>query len=284
MTCCGFRQGMLVMGVVIATTSIGYAGTMDSKHIASGNAYVSVFGGAGTSNNVSVRQFGTNYYIEAVGGSMAINAFGSAQSGTVPIVGGNAGYQWSQIAFTSSSILSGISPATELEGYYIGKATLTGHAVDNGIIRPDLSEHNFLVTYPITTSVFLINAIANLDLAGHPNWHPYVGAGFGAGMFSITNAVSTQLDPNLADIGVNHYNSNPNSSASTFAGQVKAGLSIDISDHFSVFGEYRWLSLASSNYIFGSTVYVDHAATSSWLVNLGTQIYNYGSAGIRYRL
>jgi hypothetical protein len=49
-----------------------------------------------------------------------------------------------------------------------------------------------------------------------------VGAGIGAGVLSISDADSLQVSPR--EPGINHYNSNRNSSDVTFAAQVKAGL------------------------------------------------------------
>ncbi|MGV3739777.1 MAG: hypothetical protein ACO1N3_00585 [Gammaproteobacteria bacterium] len=82
-------------------------------------------------------------------------------------------------------------------------------------------------------------------------------------------------------VGINHYNSNANSTDTTFAAQAKAGLSFDLTNHISIFGEYRWLYFSNSSYTFGSTVYPTHVATSSWVVNLASQNYNLGAAGIR---
>lgn len=267
----------ILIGMLVS--SQGYTGTMGPNVLnAPGKIYAGVFGGAGSSTDVRIRQFGTAYYLEAVGGPLAVNAFGTANSGTVGLVGGQVGYQWSAIPFNLFNSLSGITPATELEGYYLGKGTFTGHDINNDTTR--LPEHDFLATFPINTGVFLVNAIANLNLASQPRFNPYVGAGIGAAVLSISNANSTQVAP--PEVGVNHYNSNTSSSDAAFAAQVKAGLSVHLTPNIDMFGEYRWLYLSSSNYTFGSTVYPTHVATSSWLVKFGSQNYNLGAVGIRY--
>ena len=267
----------MLVGIVFASSQ-GYTGTMGSTTPSPGKIYVGVFGGAGASNNVSIEQFGTAFYREAEGGPLAVNAFGTASSGTVGLVGGQIGYQWSAIPLNLFNSVSGITPATELEGYYLGKNSFTGHDLNNDTTR--LPEHDFLVTYPINTGVFLVNAVANFNLASQPMFQPYVGAGIGAGVLSVTNADATQVAPAEAD--VNHYNSNANSSDTAFAAQVKAGLNVHLTPNIALFGEYRWLYLSSTDYTFGSTVYPTHAATSSWVVTFNSQNYNLGAVGLRY--
>lgn len=119
---------IVVMGLYLLTSSQAYSGSMNPIMLSTaGKAYASVFGGAGASNNFNMNQYGTDFYTEVEGGSFAINAFGSTNSGTVGIVGGNVGYQWPTIVLNLFTPLSGLAPATELEGYYLGKSTLTGH-------------------------------------------------------------------------------------------------------------------------------------------------------------
>lgn len=265
----------MVAGAILAS-SYGYAGTMGSSMVAPGTMYIGVFGGAGASEDMGISQYGTAFFTEAAGGPLAVNAFGTANSGTVGIVGGQVGYQWSQLSFYNA--LAEISPATELEGYYLGKGNFSGHEINNDTTR--LPEHDFLNTYPTETGVFLINAVANLNLPSQPMVRPYVGAGIGAGIVSISDAESIQVSP--VEAGVNHYNSNPSSLDAAFAAQVKAGLSFHLTQNLDLFGEYRWLYLSSTNHTFGSTVYTGHAATSSWAVKFGSQDYNLGSVGLRY--
>lgn len=269
----------LFAGLLCAfSSSQVFSGTMGTPlPCSSGKAYLSVFGGAGSSNDISLRQFGTAFFLESAGGPLAVNAFGSGNSGTVGLVGGQVGYQWPELLLNVNA-LSGITPAAELEGYYIGKSTFNGHDINNDTVR--LDEHDFFVSYPVKTGVFLINAIANFNAATQARFHPYVGLGFGTAILSISNADSTQVSP--PEVGVNHYNSSTRSSDTAFAGQFKVGLNIDLTEHLNIFGEYRWLYLSSTDYTFGSTVYPDHAATSSWQVRFGAQNYNMGALGIRY--
>jgi len=269
----------MLIGLVLVSSQ-GYTGTMGSTIPSPGKVYVGVFGGAGASNDVGIAQFGTAFFSEAEGGPLAVNAFGTARSGTIGLVGGQIGYQWPAIPLNLFNSFSGITPAAELEGYYLGKNSFTGHELNNDTTR--LPEHDILVTSPINTGVFLVNAVATFNLASQPMFQPYIGAGIGAGVLSITNADSAQVAPAEAD--VNHYNSNTSSSDAAFAAQVKAGLNVYLSPNIELFGEYRWLYLSSTDYTFGSTVYPTHAPTSSWLVTFDSQNYNLGAVGLRYTI
>ena len=258
-------------------SSQGNAGAMGPLSTP-GKIYAGVFGGAGAATRIDISQFGTAFYTEVRGGPLAVNAFGRAESSTIGLVGGHVGYQWLEKSLNLFNSLSGLTPAVELEGYYVGKNTFTGHDLNNDTVR--LPEHDFLVTYPMNAGVFLANAVAKLNLSNLPRLHPYVGAGIGAGILSISDANATQVAP--PEVGVNHYSSKPSNTDTTFAAQVKAGLNFALSENISVFGEYRWLYLANSSYTFGSTVYPGHPATSSWSVELGSQNYNLGAVGVRY--
>ena len=85
--------------------------------------YFGVFGGGGSSNHVKVNQYGTAFYTEAEGGPLPVNAFGQANSRDVGIVGGQVGYQWMEIFLNSLNTQWSLSPAVELEGYYVSKSS-----------------------------------------------------------------------------------------------------------------------------------------------------------------
>ncbi len=187
--------------------------------VAPEKVYFGVFGGGGLSNHVDVNQYGTAFYTEANGGPLAVNAFGHTNSRDVGIVGGQVGYQWMEVFLNSLNSQWGLSPAAELEGYYVGKSSFTAHDINNDTTR--LPEHDFLVTYPLSTGVFLTNAVLNFNSANYNRWHPYVGGGIGAAVLSISNADSLQVAP--PEAGVNHYNSNPDDTVAAFAAQAKVG-------------------------------------------------------------
>lgn len=271
---------MLTIALALTHTQ-GHAGSMGSAAIsAPGSLYAGVFGGTSRSNHINMSQYGTAFYTEAQGGPLAVNAFGQTNSRTAGLVGGHIGYQGAQIFFPSFNSTWSLVPAIELEGYYLGKSSFTGNDINNDTVR--LAEHNFSLTYPMKSGIFLTNAVLNLNPRPGAPCHPYVGIGIGAAVVSISHATATQIDP--PEPGINHYNSNNSDTQATFATQAKAGLNIDVTQHASVFIEYRWLYMASSNYTFGSTMYPEHVPTSSWLVKINPQHYNMGAVGIQYRI
>ncbi len=278
----GMAVSMPLIGLLCALTSTsGNAGSMGPAQLnESQKFYVGIFGGGGSSNKVHISQYGTAYYSEAEGGPLAVNAFGKTNSRSVNLLGGQVGYQWVEIFLNPLHSQWGITPAIELEGYSLGKNKFTAHDINNDTTR--LPEHDFMVKYPMKSGVFLTNAVINFNLLEQSRFHPYVGAGIGAAVISISNATSTQVAP--AEPGINHYNSNTDDKEATFAAQVKAGLNFSLWKNTSLFAEYRRLYLSSSKYAFGSTVYPSHVATSNWLVKIDPQKYNLGAVGIRYTM
>ena len=242
-----------------------------------GAIYFGVFGGGGSSNKIDISQYGTAFYTELNGGPLAVNAFGQTNSRSAGLVGGHLGFQWMNSYSNLFNSQWSLTPAVELEGYYLGKSSITGHDINNDTVR--LPEHDFLVSYPMSTGVFLTNAVLNFN-SSQRKIHPYIGGGIGSVVLSILNAQAIQVAPE--EPGVNHYNSNPSDTDSAFAAQVKIGLNFALSKNLSTFAEYRGLYIADTNYSFGSTVYPGHVATTNWRVEMGSQYYNLGAAGIRY--
>lgn len=244
-----------------------------------GKFYVGLFGGGGSSNQFHVSQFGTAYYPEASGGPLAVDAFGHTNSRAGGFYGAQIGYQAPAILlYSGSSIWTqwAIAPAFEIEGYIFSKRTYTADITND---TPRLDAHEFVNTYPMERSVFLANAVFSFN---NPCYlvHPYIGIGIGGAIVKISGADATQVD--FLELGINHYNSNTSDTNSTFAGQIKAGLSYDISESVNLFAEYRWLYLSSTQFEFGSTVYPGHVETSNWTVKMDPQHYNLGTVGIRF--
>lgn len=242
-----------------------------------GKIYIGAFGGGGSSNDLNANQFGTVFFIEATGGPLAVDAFGQLDSKTTSFFGAQLGYQAPEIFLNSSPQLA-LKPAAELEGYYMSKRSFNGTLINN---TDRLSEHDFVVSYPMSRTVFIANAVLSFN---NPCFivTPYIGLGIGSAISRISDASSTQVNPPEAD--VNHYNANPSATNSAFAGQIKIGFSYDFNNHISLFADYRWLYIASTNFTFGSTVFPTHAPTSSWQVRLDSQRCNLGNLGIRFSL
>ena len=269
-------------GVLLFSLGTGvYGGAMGNDSLASvGSIYVGAFGGGGAVTNTGLSQQGTAFYAEASGGPLAVNATGQLSGSSAWIVGGHVGYQWPERVLNHIGSNWTFAPATELEGFYIGGASLSGDDLSNDTTR--LTEHDFFITSPMQTGVFLVNAVFS---ANHPSlgkFHPYIGVGAGTAVISIVGANSTQKTP--SEPGINHYNSGSSDTGIAFAAQPKMGVSFNLSQNTTMFVEYRFLYLSASNYTLGSTVYPTHVATSNWDVKMGSQYFNMGTVGLQYDL
>jgi len=265
---------------LFALTASAFASTapIESLTVSTpGKFYIGAFGGGGSSYDFNASQLGTAFYTEAAGGPLAVNAFGQLNSKSTWFYGAQLGYQAPEIILNPSSQWT-LGPAAELEGYSMSNNSFTGDLTNNTVRLP---EHDFLVSYPMSRTVVLVNAVLNFN---NPRFlaHPYIGLGIGDALVRITGASSTQINP--TEGGINHYNANNSDTNSTFAGQIKIGLSYDINKYISVFADYRWLYLANTHFVFGSTVYTSHVETSNWQVKLDTQRYNLGNIGVRVNL
>lgn len=252
------------------------AGTMGPVAEAPGNVYLGVFGGGGASTDTDVAQYGTAFYPELTGGPLAVNSFGHLDSQSFGMVGGQVGFQWTDMSSSFASWT--LTPAFEAEGFWMSKSDYRGHEISNDTVR--LNEHDFDVNYPMSSGVFLINSVLTFNSTGW--FHPYLGGGIGGAVTTVNHAQAIQVSP--PEVGLNHYNSNPSDKDSAFAGQIKVGTTYAFNPHLSVFAEYRWLYVAPTSYTFGSTVAPGHVATNAWRVDMDSQDFNMGSAGIRYTL
>lgn len=253
----------------------GYAGTMGPIEDPARYSYVGVFGGGGSLSSTSLTQFGTAFFSPVEGGPLSVNATGRTSSASQWIVGGQAGHYFSDALLPVMAQWS-VLPAAEIEGYYIGKNTVTAGDISSNNTR--LPEHNFAVNYSMSAGVGLVNALATFNHPDYVRWHPYVAGGVGAASVAISNASSLQTSPVEA---INHF-STYSASDTAFASQAKVGLSFDCTPHLSIFGEYRYLYLGATNYVVGSTLAAGHVETTSWNLNMGSQSYNMGIGGIRY--
>lgn len=228
--------------------------------------YVGVFGGGGYGSSTDISQLGTAFLTEAEGGPLAVNGRGSIGGGGVGFVGGQVGYEFSRNAL--------MLPAFEIEGMYLSSGTRSGIAANP---NDRLGQHNFDDSFKVNNTVFLANMVVSFPGVG---WGvtPYIGGGIGAARVAANGANSLQVDP--PEPGVNHFNSDTDSSDWTFAGQIKVGARLALTSNAYLFGEYRYLYIGSTEQTYGSTVYPDHAPTSPWTVNMDSTSYSLATAGI----
>lgn len=280
-----------MLRVVSLGKTIPYGGLMNPKHLVSAllaslaagpclaaeaaseaGLYIGVFGGTGSAIATSLQQRGAVLLDNSR--RLPINASGSTGSGThVSVGGGQLGYEWKRWDLGSSRW--GLTPAAELEGIYIGKYSPTG---EMPVIPRALGTQ--YVTLPMTAGVLLANAVLTLQTPYSNTLFPYIGAGAGVAFMSIKGSDSA----NPSEPGINHFNSDPDASKSAFAMQLKAGIKAEVNKNLRLFAEYRYLSIDSTRYTFGSTDYPGvHLPTTSWRVDLGRQHYNLFVAGLQYK-
>lgn len=266
-----------IFGCTIALTiSAVFGGTADHESMArSGKLYAGVLGGGTVLARSDISQFGTAYFLESDGGALAVNALGTSKTSFAGVLGGHIGYAWSSKIGTYLPV----APAVELEGYYVGGATIKGHT-SNYNIRA--YEQNFKVNYQLKTSVLLANVLLNSNSTVIGVLKPYLGFGIGSAVTSISNAKSYQLNP--VEPEFNHYNSKRSDQAVTFAVQTKLGVRYNLSTRASAFAEYRLLNLAKTNFTLGSGIIDGHPATSPWTVKVKNQYYNTAIIGVDFDL
>lgn len=258
-----FRFTLVIVAGLMATPAAAESGGTGAAR----DMYFGVFGGGGTSSGGDVTQRGTLYIIEAAGGPLAVNATGKADSGSSGLFGVQIGHEW-----TRRSLLAAI----ELEGLYLpGRSVSAG--LQNSASPGRLDGQAFDASFDMSSVVVLGNLVVGFPTR-YSGLTPYVGAGIGIARVDITGANSTQTNP--SEPGVNHFNTGADSSAWTFASQVKAGVRYALGSDAYVFGEYRFLYVDANDQNFGSTAYPGHAPTSDWNVRFDGTSYHFLTAGI----
>lgn len=244
----------------------------------SNRMYIGAFGGGLYSNASKMYQMGTAFFAEDVGGPLAVYARGHTKKTQSGFGGVQIGYEWSKCPINIGCAGWSITPAAEAEAYWY-KHSKKGHLMND---THRLPEHDFKDTFHMSSGVYIANAVFILNNSCLGSFSPYVGGGIGATRLSIRDAKSKQVQPR--ERGINHFNSKPGDSTWAFAAQAKAGVRYNICDSLHVFGEYRYLFIDASNYVLGSTVYSNHAATSPWNVKVKDIHYNAFVFGVQYDL
>ncbi len=270
------------LSTLVALCSLGITASLtswdDCEPSPCNRLYIGGFGGGIYSDTTHVTQLGTAFFTEAEGGPLAVIANGHLKSKAAGLGGVQVGYEWSHFSDDCGCSDWSLAPALELEAYFFSNKR-NGHLI-NPTTR--LPEHDFYNSFDMRMSVILANAVFSINSPCLCGFSPYVGGGIGAAHISLKNAKSLQVSP--IEPGIDHFNSRRNDSSWGFAAQAKAGLRYQICDSFHIFGEYRYLFVDSSNYIFGSTDYPTHAPTSPWNVKVHEIHYNAWVLGLQYDL
>ena len=282
-----------------------------------GSFYLGAFGGIGSTANQSVEQLGiahqgfthnrSDHPSEYYTYDLLVDVDGTNQSKTATVFGGQIGYEWN----TGSAF----KPAIEVEGVYLSanqrsnlvnlqddgvtnikviqngvpsRVTdrITLNMVVNHVLETPLSagHHTFTDTSKMKVTLFTLNGVVTYDTGS--KLKPYAGAGAGLALVNMRDAVSLQTGPGAnpeldAGTPVNHFNSRDNAKDITLAVQAKAGVRYQVTKSLSLFAEYRFIRLSSTEYSFGSTVYPGHAPTDNWGVKNGSMNLHNGLVGVR---
>lgn len=272
-----YRLSALLVPLFLTGASSSYAAWDCCDEPSCNRLYIGVFGGELFSDSSEISQMGTAFFIEGLGGPLAVHAKGDSKKVSTGYGGVQVGYEWTKGYEIGCSGWT-IAPAGELEAFFYS------HKKKGELINDTdrLDEHDFLDSFHANSSTLLVNAVFSLNSCCLMGFSPYIGGGIGATHISLKDAKSEQIDP--PEEGINHFNSKRDDSTWAFAAQIKAGLRYTFCQKFHVFAEYRYLFVDSSNYIFGSTDYPSHAVTSPWNVKISNTHYNAFAVGLQYDL
>jgi hypothetical protein len=266
--------------LILFLCSFSFIGICNADTSVNGRGlYLGLFGGGGSLSSTSIEQTGISFGQDGKADTH-VDARGTSGTTGASIGGAHIGYEFN--GWTLGNNESGwvLTPAAEIEGYYLG-SNPSAYA-DNPLAT---FKHDFSIQLPMNAGVFLANTIFSFKTPYSKSIRPYFGGGIGGATLSVSGAASEQLTP--AEPGLNHFNTNPNASSSAFAASAKAGIRAEVYNHLSLFAEYRYLFINSSSYTFGNTNgasqgYSAHNVTTPWNINLGNQNYNMAVAGFEY--
>jgi len=260
--------------------------------------YLGLFGGGSTSDNSDFTQSGVAFKRKPPDEhdyNLNVEVKGSSGSQTGALGGLHIGYEFLEIPMGNAYSGWGLRPAVELEGYYLGTSqsgVLSNPQTEIAVPVGGVGNYNFAAgthvfkdSFNLDRGVLLANSVFTFKTPWATTIFPYLGAGVGAAITSISGADSAQYSPGTPELSpyINHFNSNTHASSSSFATQAKVGIRAEIWDHVAVFAEYRYLYVSATNYTFGATVYPGiHSETTAWDSHFGSTNFHSGVLGIEY--
>jgi hypothetical protein len=139
------------------------------------------------------------------------------------------------------------------------------------------------------------NVAGNFTLTTQITQKSSIHAGFGFGFSNVllNDAQCLQTSPAHSPPGyettvdngggaVNHFNSQPNSSSMLIFGQARIGTKIEISNKIAFVADSRFFYRGEGDFIFGSTIYTDHAPTNHWKYSMGSGTGMMVNAGLMF--
>lgn len=217
--------------------------------------YFGIFGGAA---------FGMSNGVSALDSPPLFSAGGRATPGTAAVAGIQVGYNFRSIALDSAKSYW-LQPAAQFEAFYLGQATESG-SLTGGVVGTAVSSSNQFGSN-LNMGVFLVDGVAKFVTP--IGLVPYIGGGIGGAY--LASSGTSFVGPSGADLlSTGSY------AQGAFAGQGLVGLQYNLSEHWSLFAEYKILYIKETQFSYlmtsGNTMLIKYPES-----------YNIAIAGIRFQ-
>ncbi len=215
--------------------------------------YFGIFGGAA---------FGMSNGVGALDSPPLFSAGGRATPGTAAVGGLQVGYNFRSYALDSGKSYW-IQPAAQFEAFYLGQATESGSLTGGVAGTPGISSYQFGSN--LNMGVFLVDGVAKFVTP--IGLVPYIGGGIGGAYQSSSGTSFVGPAGNLLSTG--------SYAQGAFAGQGLVGLQYNLSEHWSIFAEYKILYIKETQFSYLMT------SGNSMLIKY-PEYYNIAIAGLRF--
>ncbi|CAB4243022.1 conserved protein of unknown function [Methylacidimicrobium sp. AP8] len=215
--------------------------------------YFGIFGGAA---------FGMSNGVSALDSPPLFSAGGRATPGTAAVGGVEVGYNFRSFALDSAKSYW-LQPAAQFEAFYLGQATERGTLTGGVAGTPAIAPYQFGSN--LNMGVFLVDGVAKFVTP--IGLVPYIGGGIGGAYLASSGTSFTGPTGNLLTTGGYEQGA--------FAGQGLVGLQYNISEHWSIFAEYKILYIKETQFSYlmtsGNTMLIKYP-----------EYYNIAIAGLRF--